>query len=397
VTTFIFAGLLPQRWGHTSTEAVTGNVVIAGGASGQTIETVNIFHNVNSLCSWAATEPQCHSLSGCVACGNASDNTWVGCFADEDICSELGAIRLSLAVPSSLVCGSFQTCQQCLMGDVSQALNCTWCLCDNTTICTLPYDCSCQKADFTAPASCLLDICKHASCQECSSDSDCEWLGAKISRSNHSLNHDLLEVSSTFEKWDCFSSHINSLVKSAVGDFSLATCPIPCTRHNSCSQCVSSNSSHNGPLKCMWASFSAECMSEDSIPLLCASGSCGTIVSTSNKCTPSCLERDTCSKCQSSPECLWQPYSRGQPERCHHVTEEANSKIGDRVECIPCPNSCEEHGTCLSSGECLCDFGFVGQHCNVSCLCGGHGSCANETEAGISTCLHCVNNTQVTC
>ena len=366
--------------------------MITGGSSGQTIETVDILHNINSLCTWATTESQCHSLSECVACGNISNSTWVGCFTG-DICSELGLERLSPATPTSLVCGVFETCQQCLMGDVSRALDCTWCLCDNSTICTLPSDCVCRKANYTAPAHCILDVCKHSNCQECSSGSECVWLGASISRVMYSSNHDLLDVSTSGE-WDCFSSHINKVVESTLGDLSLATCPIPCTRHNSCSQCVPSNSSHSGPLKCVWASYSSECMSEDSIPLLCVSGSCGTIVSTPNECIPSCSERLTCSECQSSLECSWQPYNHGQQGMCHHVTDMANAAI-DKVECIPCPKACEEHGTCLSSGECLCNFGFVGGHCNVSCLCSGHGKCANETEVGRSTCLQCVNNTQV--
>ncbi len=363
-------------------------MLITGGTDGKLIQSLDVLHNINNLCSLATTASQCYSLS-CFACGNASDSSFTGCFAD-NICTELGGVQLLQSLPSSVECSLFSSCKECLIGDVSRTLNCTWCLCDNSTSCTLPSECPCRPAE--SPRRCVLEECKYPECRGCQSGDDCVWLGASV-RSDP-LIHDSLTVSHSFEEWGCFSSFITKKIIKAVGDFSLEACPTACSRLTNCNSCVSSRNSHGGSLTCVWSSYSNECMSEDSVPLLCATSTCGTIVSSSEQCTRPCSHRQTCTECHSSPECAWKPGDTV-PGACFSVAEVEGLSIGKVVNCVDCPASCTDHGRCAYTGQCVCDLGYVGQACSVSCSCNGFSNCANETDVGRSTCLECLNNTQV--
>ena len=390
-------GFLQKRWGHRSTSIGDYQLLVSGGTSGEIVESVDVIHNVNNLCSLATTVSQCFSLSECFACGNTTANTLVSCFVatnfSEDVCMELGGEHVENSFHSDLSCGSFTDCKECLISDVSRALNCTWCLCDNVTTCTLPSDCLCTSEDFRTPEVCVLDVCKYSACDLCLSDTSCAWLGASLTMDE--VRHDLLNVSSTFVEWGCYSSSINEIIIESDRNFSLKVCPKSCNTLTSCDECVSSNSSHGGSLKCIWASYSGECMSEDSIPLLCATGICGSIITSSDQCRPACSQKRSCNECQMSPECIWVPASNNQQGMCFNIADVQGSSVEKLVKCFDCHEDCEKYGWCLYTGECLCEFGFVGVACNVTCNCNGFSNCANDTIAGRSTCLNCVNNTMV--
>lgn len=372
-----------MRWGHSVAAISEDRLVIIGGTDGQVLESVDVLHNLNNLCSLATTESQCQLLSGCFPCGNLTDDSLIGCFA-ENICTELGGELLSPSFLPSVRCNSFTSCKECLITEASRTSNCTWCICDNATTCTLPSDCSCHSGDSETPdILCMLDECDYPSCQECQSNSNCTWFGVRNTTAS----------SSTLGVGHCLRSPSNNSSFGADINSSINECPTSCTKLTSCSQCVSSKSSHSGSLGCVWATYSSECMSKDSIPLLCISGICGVIIHSLDQCKPTCSERKNCRECQSSPECVWLPTTNAPLGQCFNVVD-VNSSV-EKLKCHDCHGDCQQNGQCLRTGECLCNFGFVGVACTVPCLCNGFSNCANETETGRSHCLECLNNTQV--
>ena len=70
-----------------------------------------------------------------------------------------------------------------------------------------------------------------------------------------------------------------------------------------------------------------------------------------------------------------------------------DSKTGDpkKRKCEPiCSQGCQ-NGDCVAPEKCKCHFGFVGESCDVECLCNGHSECESTTQR--DKCLDCKNNT----
>lgn len=334
------------------------------------MDSVDILRNTDNLCSVAQDLSQCHVFSDCFSCVNATDYSMIGCYSaanvDSEMCQLLGGELGRVTSPDSNVsCDSFATCDVCLTTDVSRSLRCIWCNCDNSTTCTSSSECSCSSASHVCP----LDICRYPSCGDCLRDNGCSWLGTRIRRKT--VNHNFIIVSKDYLEWGCFAIQIRNNIAVKLKDFFLRQCPLPCSSFKSCDLCVTSNSSHGGALTCVWSTYSMECMSEDSIPLLCAGGKCGNIANVTSQCELKCSQRLSCSQCHTVPQCRWK-LDRGSYGECVGIADL------ERVE--------------IRTNRCGCYQ--MGEGCDLPCECNGHSYCANDTE-GQSICAQCLHNTQV--
>ena len=390
---YIIIGDLPVRWGHSAVMTTHQQVVFTGGMDGQPVDSIDVLHNANNFCSLAQNLSQCQSISDCLPCVNMTDDSLIGCYGIANFSSEMcrylgGEQGQGTPVNFPIGCGSFPSCDSCLATDVSRRLGCIWCSCDySNSSCIAASECPCSAVNATAPVACLLESCWHASCGDCLRDDRCSWL--------RTTNQNTTSVSREFTEWGCYQMNVSD-ANTIDSDFnaSISSCPGPCSNWMSCEGCVLASSPDGGALTCVWSTYSKECMSEGSVPLLCAGGKCGAIATLTSQCVPGCSQRFSCNDCQKMPQCRWKS-NEGSFGICVEITDLDEVQLSILYKCPNCPSNCTEHGYCVSMGHCLCDLGYVGEMCEVPCECNGLSNCVNVTEEGRRICVHCHGNTQV--
>lgn len=341
------SGDLPVRWGHIAITTSHQQVILAGGTGGQPVDSIDILHNANNICSLAQNLSQCHIISDCISCVNETDNSLIGCYGTANFsswtCRSLGGKQgWVTSVDFTNGCESFATCDSCLTTDLALGLDCSWCTCNNSTSCTASSKCSCNPINATAPEVCLLDICRYPSCGDCLRDDRCSWLANRV------LN--ATSISREFMEWGCYKTNISESVSKELNfNISINDCPMSCSSLLSCDACVSSSSPQGGALTCVWSTYSKECMSENNIPLLCAGGKCGAIATEMSQCVLGCSRRLSCEQCQTLPQCRWKTN-----QGCVDIAYLKEVQIGTQFECPRCGDGCTEHGHCLSTGQCVC-------------------------------------------
>ena len=383
----IVSAPLSDVWGHTAVTDTHNRVIFVGGmTAGVLTKSVTVLHNVNNLCSLARNSSQCHALFDCVACINVTDLSLLECFNTQGLvaggsgvmseqCSLVGGVIEEPAESYSVSCGEFAgSCGECLL---SHSMQCVWCTCANYTGCVGSVsDCPCQESVDQCPD----DECSSPTCSDCLANQNCFWTRDST-------------LTSPGGTWKC-SSSFNPSTQSM-----LDVCPVPCATWQSCSECVQAFSPQGGVLRCGWSAYSDECVSDVTVPLLCSSGECGLIVNTTAECPlSSCSLRTTCGECLSVPDCVWTQERGNSDGLCVGVSESGTYSDPEAVhylECPQCPADCSGHGRCLPTLQCECDLGYIGEGCEVECLCNGHSDCVDETLAGREMCTDCQHNTQV--
>ena len=383
-------GLLPVRWGHVAVTNGRQQVILMGGMDGQPVDSINILHNANSLCSLARTLSHCQIISDCIACINMTDSSLIACCPEANFSSETcqhqgGKPGENLLANSTINtnCASFTTCDACWRTDQARHLGCVWCVCENSSTCIPSSDCSCNHGNGSSLELCLLDACRYPSCENCLDDSSCSWL-------QHGINN-ATSVEDEFLEAGCYLTNITTELNTST---SIGTCPVPCNSWRSCGECVVSDSPLVGVSTCVWSTSSDVCMSQHNVPLLCAGGKCGAMATSPSQCLPTCAQRLSCQHCQTLPQCRWRAGGPGLDE-CVDIADSGQVQIENVPECPSCARSCSEHGHCLPTGHCECDLGYVGETCDVLCECNGHSYCANATEEGRKVCVQCQHNRQV--
>ena len=398
---------LSGRWGHTLVSD-GGHVFIVGGLGGGTD---NDFISLLRLppqpnCSLAQTITECQDMPGCSVCTSNSTNDFVACYGVSDSnaplrCSSLGGSLIRTCQS----CDQFESCGACLSTDVALEMGCVWCSRNEQCVSPSSVNCSGPTVNSSTPDVCYLDRCAFPSCSDCRSPG-CRWLSAQIRASPNVPNS--IEVSTNIQEWGCYSDNIHRLiVNELIVDTSISSCYRPCSAATSCSTCVASPSPTGGPVTCVWAEYSQECMSSDLVPLACSRGECGPIVSSSEQCPKPCASRETCDSCLMYPRCAWLNNVANKTVRCVAggdllksgiLDHQSDDEIAIYFECPQCFSNCSGHGSCVNNHlVCECDVGYVGEHCEVECLCNGHSYCANGTEGGRRVCVECLHNTQVSC
>ena len=402
----------PKLWGHKSNVRTNGQIILSGGTNTHASDTIALLSAPTQLqCQLANTQTDCTNIPDCQACISSNNTDFIGCYNTSNPLS-LSACNSSngMFVPNAnsacdlqFSCSRFKTCGECLSVDLAISMGCLWCECNERCVDT-QQDCACGGArsvsNSSTPDVCYLEVCKLPSCKECTNHSHCQWLSIEIQRQPTNVN--VIIVSRNPIKWGCYDQGIFDIIVKKLpqhANNSLEVCPLSCNQHTSCSTCVVAYSPSGGQLMCVWSSYQRECMTVDTIPLLCAEGQCGAIVSTVEQCPQPCSELTTCDTCLQDSQCLWLYDPLSHDISCVDVTEELVLNETFEIfyfECPICSSNCSIQGVCLPNLTCACDMGYIGSDCSVECLCNGHSYCANDTEAGRRDCLQCLHNTQVT-
>ena len=371
-------------------------MIFAGGINGVLIDAVTVLHNTNKLCSLAQDPTQCHALLGCVSCIKTSDNSLLSCLEvqvnSSEVCLNRGGKIENISINSTINCRDFSDYYHCLSTDIARNLGCVWCTCLNISTCVnSPLDCPpCSSVNSSHQEVYPSSACEYPSCYKCLNNSNCSW--TKID-SVHLPSKGYQRFSALSNQWSCFSNELmttNSITSSR------NACPLPCTTWTSCSNCIMSDSPNAGAGSCVWSSYANICVSKDAIPLLCSMGQCGTFSTTNTDCPISCSGRWSCDQCLSVPECVWKQ-DKGKNGTCVDVgtLEDTSAMDVHYFVCPSCADGCNGNGRCLSTLECDCDIGFIGETCGVECECNGHSYCVNESAEGKEICSQCLHNTQV--
>ncbi|EDO43458.1 predicted protein, partial [Nematostella vectensis] len=308
-------------------------------------------------------------------------------------------------------CSSFHSCMQC-MTDRS----CGWCEVTRTCMSRVS-GAACQdnsgrirhlNLNYTECVKCD----DHKDCITCNQDTQCEWNRYRI-----------------------------CLRRNVIPSADVRTqCGKPCSRRQSCTECVSDSSG------CSWCDSASECFVFASYISRYPLGTCTHWVdSPSGKCRD-CTVHKTCSSCLSDIKCGWcsngdnpllgRCYSgdfRGPHgsqcsssainvtgsttwaydkcpdvnecrlglDSCHYNSTCVNTYGTYHCICNPgytgdgktaCNKTCYPacvHGTCNSNYLCDCDLGWLGTNCTIDCGCNGHSSC----DQGIGICDQCQDYT----
>ena len=321
---------------------------------------------VGNLCALAQDHTHCHALFQCEPCVNVSDHSLLTCYDTSNVtidnigerCSLIGGeIQVYPSVTSSIEeCEGLGSCRDCFVRD----LGCLWCDCIDGKMCVNSTQCPCNLSAPARFGACPSDACGYSSCVDCLNDTECMWaesMGVAMCSSIAELAH---------------------------YGYTQSTCPAPCGTWTSCSDCISAHSPNEGRGTCLWSDYAGLCMSDDIQPLLCSDGKCGPVVSS---CPISCSDRQSCDQCLLSPECAWMQ-ERGSLGACASIAETPPSPdVG--VHYLECPTcgTCSGHGRCLDTLLCDCHHGYVGEACQVTCECNGHGEC-QEMAPDQCTCHH---------
>ncbi|XP_039208131.1 multiple epidermal growth factor-like domains protein 8 [Crotalus tigris] len=392
----------------------------------------------NASCVW------CHA--GCVSADAAERQ---GC--------AFGGISCFPTPRSADECRRLRTCSECLAQHprsmahslgIPPSPQCKWCTncpegacIGSSGSCTSENDCRINQREIFVASNCSEISCEASDCAKCTASGKCMWT-RQFKRTGETRR--ILSVQPTYD-WTCFSHSLLNVSPMPVESSPPLACPTPCHNHSTCGDCLSSKGADGGWQQCVWSVSLQQCMSPTYLPMRCAAGMCGRVLSGSENCTPSCSHFQQCALCIQQPRCGWCSFQgengkgrcleggrsgprHGLVELCglkadwafmscppeneclngHHDCNETQNcsdlphsykctcKNGYTLDNITglCKPVCEQgcvNGTCVEPNACQCHFGYVGQNCSVECQCNKHSNCRGVGAQ--DQCLQCFNNT----
>ncbi|KAM4703377.1 multiple epidermal growth factor-like domains protein 8 [Rhinophrynus dorsalis] len=438
--------------------AVVGDrLYISGGFNGVALGRMVTLSVPSDPCMLFITPSTCNQSMGsctwcqhsCVSADTAERN---GCTLPATSCFPLPR--------SADECRRLKTCSECLAQHPRSmsaqltmgAPRCKWCTnCPEGACigsdgsCTSENDCRINQREIFLASNCSEISCEASDCQKCTASGKCMWT-RQFKRTGETRR--ILSVQPTYD-WTCFSHSLLNVSPMPVESSPPLTCPTPCHNHSTCHECLSSKGADGGWQQCVWSVALKQCMSPTFLPMRCAAGACGRVLSGTESCSPSCSRHTHCSACIQHPRCGWCARQGGNGEgQCLEGglsgpiknLQEQCSSVDSHWAFMSCPpeNECLNHhhdcnetqncsdlpqgfqctckkgytlnnltglchpvcdhgcvnGTCVEPNRCSCNFGYVGENCSVACRCNRHSNCLGLGAE--DKCLECQNNTMGT-
>ncbi|XP_062823192.1 multiple epidermal growth factor-like domains protein 8 [Anolis carolinensis] len=376
--------------------------------------------------------------------------------ADRQGCS-LGSSSCFPTPRSADECRRLKTCSECLSQHpramahslgIPAVPQCKWCTncpegacIGSAGSCTSENDCRINQREIFVASNCSEISCEASDCAKCTASGKCMWT-RQFKRTGETRR--ILSVQPTYD-WTCFSHSLLNVSPMPVESSPPLACPTPCHNHSTCAECLSSKGADGGWQQCVWSVSLQQCMSPTYLPMRCAAGMCGRVLSGSESCAPSCARFQQCALCIQQPRCGWcglraengkgrcMEGGRSGPrpglaESCGPKADWAFMSCAPENECLNGHHDCNEtqncsdlpqgyqctckngytldnatglcrpvceqgcvNGTCAEPNACHCHFGYVGRNCSVECQCNKHSNCLG-VEAQ-DQCLQCHNNT----
>ncbi|EDV26151.1 uncharacterized protein TRIADDRAFT_55971 [Trichoplax adhaerens] len=428
----------------------SGSVLLLGGFNGQPFSRAYSLTLTNDTCQLIDNYQECTGDTSinqqlCPWCSVRCSwcPTKAGCFSESD--NGPDCIKSSPRLID--FCQRYSNCIECLSSD-----NCAWFTGCGIKMCrsvnTDPREIAnlitrtkgpCETSSLTkmtTASSCKERRCNSPSCHSCS----CSWKSVK----DYSLFHKT--VFSTSTSYACEpAQHITT--NSVIND----SCPSICQNRKSCYECTGQLADEVSG-HCVWSISKSKCLPPSALPLICAGGTCGQLLSSPNHCPRPCRNFKNCRSCNSQLNCSWcAKYTLGNysgqgicmessmQKQClndifpssalsksftswnvlscpmENECENGNHDCVDVENCIDTPTSficscvagyelrgekcmpickdrCNHHGYCTQPNNCSCYTGYVGEYCEKKCNCNSHSTCPNTTHTDI--CLKCHNNSQ---
>ncbi|XP_007430507.1 multiple epidermal growth factor-like domains protein 8 [Python bivittatus] len=434
--------------------SVGGRLYLSGGFSGVAL---------GRMLALSVPLDPCLIFSSPEACnGSNASCTWchASCLsadaAERQGCS-FGGISCFPTPRSADECRRLRTCSECLAHHpramahslgIPSLPQCKWCTncpegacIGSAGSCTSENDCRINQREIFVASNCSEISCEASDCAKCTASGKCMWT-RQFKRTGETRR--ILSVQPTYD-WTCFSHSLLNVSPMPVESSPPLACPTPCHNHSTCGDCLSSKGADGGWQQCVWSVSLQQCMSPTYLPMRCAAGMCGRVLSGSESCTPSCSHFQQCALCIQQPRCGWCSFRgengkgrcleggrsgprHGLVELCglkadwafmscppeneclngHHDCNETQNcsdlphsykctcKNGYTLDNVTglCKPVCEQgcvNGTCVEPNACQCHFGYVGQNCSVECQCNKHSNCRGVGAQ--DQCLQCFNNT----
>ncbi|XP_063293259.1 multiple epidermal growth factor-like domains protein 8 [Pelobates fuscus] len=440
--------------GH-AVAVVGGRLYISGGFNGVALGRMVTLSVPSDPCMLFTTALACNQSAGsCAWCQH-------GCISADTAERRSCPMAFTSCFPlprSADDCRRLKTCSECLAQhprSMSAQLTtglprCKWCTnCPEGACigsdgsCTSENDCRINQREIFLASNCSEISCEASDCHKCTASGKCMWT-RQFKRTGETRR--ILSVLPTYD-WTCFSHSLLNVSPMPVESSPPNACPIPCHNYTTCHDCLSSKGADGGWQQCVWSVALKQCMSPTFLPMRCAAGACGRVLSGTEGCSPSCSLHTHCAACIQHPRCGWCARREGNGEgvclegglsgpaqavlreQCsspeshwafmscppeneclnnHHDCNETQNcsdlPLGFQCTCKNgyilhnltgmCHPVCEHgcvNGTCVEPNHCHCDFGYVGENCSVSCRCNKHSNCAGLGSE--DKCLECHNNT----
>ncbi|CAH2319058.1 multiple epidermal growth factor-like domains 8 [Pelobates cultripes] len=440
--------------GH-AVAVVGGRLYISGGFNGVALGRMVTLSVPSDPCMLFTSALACNQSAGsCAWCQH-------GCISADTAERRSCPMAFTSCFPlprSADDCRRLKTCSECLAQhprSMSAQLTtgiprCKWCTnCPEGACigsdgsCTSENDCRINQREIFLASNCSEISCEASDCHKCTASGKCMWT-RQFKRTGETRR--ILSVLPTYD-WTCFSHSLLNVSPMPVESSPPNACPIPCHNYTTCHDCLSSKGADGGWQQCVWSVALKQCMSPTFLPMRCAAGACGRVLSGTEGCSPSCSLHTHCAACIQHPRCGWCARREGNGEgvclegglsgpaqavlreQCsspeshwafmscppeneclnnHHDCNETQNcsdlPLGFQCTCKNgyilhnltgmCHPVCEHgcvNGTCVEPNHCHCDFGYVGENCSVSCRCNKHSNCAGLGSE--DKCLECHNNT----
>ncbi|XP_077312743.1 multiple epidermal growth factor-like domains protein 8 [Lithobates pipiens] len=444
---------LNESIGH-AVAVVGSRLYLSGGFNGVALGRMVTLSVPSDPCMLFSTPLSCNqSSASCVWCQQSCMSADIaerhGCL--QPFCSCFPLPR------SADDCRRLKTCSECLAQHprsmsaqlTTGAPRCKWCTnCPEGACigsdgsCTSENDCRINQREIFLASNCSEISCEASDCQKCIASGKCMWT-RQFKRTGETRR--ILSVQPTYD-WTCFSHSLLNVSPMPVESSPPLPCPTPCYNHSTCNECLSSKGADGGWQQCVWSVALKQCMSPTFLPMRCAAGACGRVLSGTESCSPSCSRHTHCAACIQHPRCGWCARKEGNGEgRCMEggpsgptqgMGEQCSSRESDWAfmscppenECLNQHHDCNEtqncsdllhgfkctckkgytlhtitglchpvcehgcvNGTCVEPNSCRCDFGYVGENCSVACRCNKHSDC--EGLGMEDVCKQCHNNT----
>ncbi|XP_054855201.1 multiple epidermal growth factor-like domains protein 8 isoform X1 [Eublepharis macularius] len=434
--------------------AVEGRIYLSGGFNGVAL---------GRMVALSVPSDPCLIFSSSEACnGSSASCTWcrASCLsADtaERLGCSFGGASCFPTPRSADECRRLRTCSECLAQHpramahslgIPALPQCKWCTncpegacIGSSGSCTSENDCRINQREIFVASNCSEISCEASDCAKCTASGKCMWT-RQFKRTGETRR--ILSVQPTYD-WTCFSHSLLNVSPMPVESSPPLACPTPCHNHSTCGECLSSKGADGGWQQCVWSISLQQCMSPTYLPMRCAAGMCGRVLSGAESCSPSCSHFQQCALCIQQPRCGWcslwgengkgrcmegglSGSRRGESPLCNMEADWAFMACPPENECLNGHHDCNEtqncndlphgykctckngymldnatglckpvcdqgcvNGTCVEPNACQCHFGYVGQNCSVECQCNKHSNCQG-VEAQ-DQCVECFNNT----
>ncbi|XP_061416595.1 multiple epidermal growth factor-like domains protein 8 [Lethenteron reissneri] len=308
------AGEPMERMTASAAVEVGGRVLVVGGVDGVARGQMGALSLPRDPCVLLAAPGAC-GAAGCAWC---LDGRNASCRSREEAerrgCATAN-VTCHVAAASDSECRLRTSCPECQSrhpAELGLQPVCKWCAACPATAACVWHESDCadatacgerqQRGDSIQAGACPEATCEASDCAKCLAAGSCMWSRHFQRTAGESWR---INVQPAYN-WRCLSESLRSASPLRVESSPPLACPVPCHSLTTCEDCAKAKGAGGGWQECVWSGALRQCASPSFLPMRCAGGACGQLVSGSaDGCPAPCLAERQCSSCLRQLACGW--------------------------------------------------------------------------------------------